>query len=450
MKKLTLLLVLVMIGSAAFTQLDPFMPPNPITFAQGGAFTANAEGMNAFFYNPAGFRHDNGELTLTSVGVYSLIDRSLLELVMGVTGVASGVNRQSDLPIPEELGALVGDLEKIASWLDKVNDDGELETAINAAKTVLVDINPGLAEALDDPASLTEEEITLIILEADIFGDEDNDGTTNLTEIIEAMNGATTEDVLGGSYLDSGDFSTFDSNVEAASASVPGGEMRVGALAGVAYVGNGLGLGLFVGADGTFDGDTILNSKGRFVTSVTLAGGLAFPVGPFTIGAQVRPTILGYTDIYPAELLLSGDPSNLFTEAVYTGFYLGVDAGALFDLGPFTFGLAVKDLLPLPVQWSSYDGFEAYAAGLQGGSFFGPNEVSQEGLYRIPPMKVNVGAQFHPNLGPLNWIVDPRVNVDIHDVLGFLRYINQCRIPWKLTKPHWARVRYPGASAYWC
>jgi hypothetical protein len=433
MKKLALIVVLVLIGSAAFAQLDPFMPPNPITFGQGGAFTANAEGMNAFFYNPAGFRHDEGELTLTSVGVYTMIDRSLLDLVMDLAGIDSGGSRQSEeLPLPPGLDVLVGDLTVVADWLGGL-DQAELDDAIAAAQTSLEDIDPALAYILNDPSGVTEEELALIVLEADIFSDTDNDGTTNLVEILIAMDTA----VGGGGTLEAAlvaegsSLSEMNDNVKEAEDSIPGGEMRLGALAGIAYTGHGLGIGLFVSADGTFNGDNILNTKGRMLTSITLAGGYAFPLGPITIGAQLRPTILGYTDIYPAELLLSGgsDMASIFGEAFYTGFYLGLDAGALFDLGPFTFGLAVKDMLPIPVKWTSYDGYEEYLAGLSAGSFFGPNEVSQDGLYQIPVMKVNVGAQFHPDLGPLSWIIDPRVNLDIHDLFGFLRYINQDENP---------------------
>ncbi len=439
MKKLTLLLVLVMIGSAAFTQLDPFMPPNPITFAQGGAFTANAEGMNAFFYNPAGFRHDNGELTLTSVGVYSLIDRSLLDLVLSTTGVASGVSRQSELGLPpgyEELEALAADLVNVSDWYSGLTVDDQ-QRVIDAAIVEIESIDSELAASLGDTSNLTQEELIVIVLESPIFEDG-ADGETNLTNILQAMDGATVDVAAGDLTTQLGGVgweTTMDSNARAAKETIPGGEMRIGALAGVAYTGNGIGLGLFINADGSFDGDTILNSKGRFMTSVSLAGGLAIPIGPFTVGAQVRPTILGYTDIYPAELLLGGgDPSAIFGSAVYTGFYLGVDAGALYDLGPFTFGVAVKDILPF-VQWSSYASFDEYLAGLQGGQLLSPEKVaSQDGLYKIPFAKINVGAQFHPNLGPLNWIVDPRINVDIHDVLGFFRYINQEQNPLEADK----------------
>ncbi len=48
----------------------PFVPMSPEVMAQGGAFTANAHGYNALFYNPAGFAMPGGSLTVASSTVW--------------------------------------------------------------------------------------------------------------------------------------------------------------------------------------------------------------------------------------------------------------------------------------------------------------------------------------------------------------------------------------------
>ncbi|AHC14535.1 hypothetical protein [Salinispira pacifica] len=463
MKKTVLLITaFLLVSGAAFAQLDPFMPPNPITFAQGGAFTANAEGMNSFFYNPAGFRHEKGELTLTSVGVYAMLDRAILDLAGAMLGGspdgASFSTRQSGSELPSELQGLGLDelfteVEDVAAWLGEVGDaDPDAgDAAVSAALDEIAQMDPSLADdiqdlqtAIENGEEVSTEQLTGAILSSPIFEENEETGNSNLTEIIKAMDKAageesakngtsvpTADDSLGDGWEDS-----VDAAVAEAKESIPSGQMRFGALAGIAYSGNGLGLGLFVNVDGTFNGDTILSTRGRVLSSVTAVGGLSFPVGPFSVGAQLRPTILGYADVNPSQILMQQlgggseseemDIASIVGGAVYSGLYIGLDAGALYDLGPFTFGLTVKDLLPIPVQWSSHESVEQYAAALSGGALLGGEPVDDASdLYKIPPMKVNVGAQFNPDLGPLSWIVDPRVNVDIHDLFGFLRYINE-------------------------
>lgn len=462
MKKTVLLITaFLMVSGAAFAQLDPFMPPNPITFAQGGAFTANAEGMNSFFYNPAGFRHEKGELTLTSVGVYAMLDRAILDLagalLGGDSGEASFSTRQSESELPAELQGLglegvFTEVESVSTWLEDVNtaDPEAGDAAISAALDQIATMDPSLADdiselqtAIENGEEVSPEQLAGAIISSPIF-EEGESGNSNLTEIIKAMDEAATEESdKNGTSVPTADESlgegwedSVDAAVAEAKKSIPSGQMRFGALAGIAYSGNGLGIGLFVNVDGTFNGDTILSTRGRVLSSVAAVGGLSLPIGPFSVGAQLRPTILGYADVNPSQILMQQlgggseseemDIASIVGGAVYSGLYIGLDAGALYDLGPFTFGVAVKDLLPIPVQWSSHEGVEQYWAALISGKFLGGDKVTDASdLYQIPPMKVNVGAQFNPDLGPLSWIVDPRVNVDIHDLFGFLRYINE-------------------------
>ncbi|MBN1698211.1 MAG: hypothetical protein JW881_11910 [Spirochaetales bacterium] len=52
----------------------PFLPVNPAVMAQGGAFTADANGYNSLFYNPAGFAVGDGGLTIASITPWGYSD----------------------------------------------------------------------------------------------------------------------------------------------------------------------------------------------------------------------------------------------------------------------------------------------------------------------------------------------------------------------------------------
>jgi hypothetical protein len=52
----------------------PFLPVCPAIMAQGGAFTADANGYNSLFYNPAGFANGDGGLTLASITPWGYAD----------------------------------------------------------------------------------------------------------------------------------------------------------------------------------------------------------------------------------------------------------------------------------------------------------------------------------------------------------------------------------------
>lgn len=98
MKRFVLILLLLIVGAAAWAQTTydetPFLPWSPETAAQGGSFTANAKGFNALFYNPAAFGRDKGSLTIvtTTPWLYlPLAEDSLTTTLDAVTAISDDV-----------------------------------------------------------------------------------------------------------------------------------------------------------------------------------------------------------------------------------------------------------------------------------------------------------------------------------------------------------------------
>ncbi|MFW6312594.1 MAG: hypothetical protein ACOC2N_01765, partial [Spirochaetota bacterium] len=211
-------------------------------------------------------------------------------------------------------------------------------------------------------------------------------------------------------------------------AGLPSGYLRVGAQAGLGYVGNGLGLGLFANAEATVDGSNILQAYGTAYNAITFVGGLGLTFGNLDVGVAIRPTVFGYTRVNAAPILssyLAGtdvDFTTMFASTVFYGSGLGVDVGVRWGLGPFSLGLAAKDLLGTQIRYRKTD-FDSYsnailAATLPAGSELSAAEQSE--AWSIP-MKINAGFEFHPDLGVLTYLIDPSFSVDLLDVTSAVR-----------------------------
>lgn len=468
MKKILCGLLVICAAGIGFAQTDIFFPSQAITFGQGGAYTADAEGMNSFFYNPAGFAR--GSEFSISANAYASAHRSLWRFLdkqfLGNTGIfgtsskgISSASRQSfgDGDFEGILGEF-GVTDALYEQVDIVfgaimeadfNSSEDYSTGPGAFFSDLLN-NPNVSNALSN-AGLPSSKIDALIED---LGNLESDNIqealgTIISEVAPVLSQAevitSILDTAASMYADEfnngnppkKDDKTYDKDVVAAEAkkmeeNFPSGNMRVGGLLAVAYSGHGLGFGLFANVDGTFNGANILATKGRAFTTLTFAAGFAFPLGPVTLGAQVRPTLLGYANVDPSSMissLMGGEAAefgitSVLNDGIYTGFRIGVDIGALLDLGPFSFGVAVKDIIPFQLQEvTKYDADELVDQ-ISGGEFplgTGSTDFDQSKLYQVPPLKVNVGASFHPDLGAFSKIIDPKINVDIHDLFGFLR-----------------------------
>jgi len=92
MKRISFVLFIfaLMIGSAWADKIaEPaFLPVSPEVMAQGGSFTAVANGYNSLFYNPAGFADEDGDLTLLSTSLWAYMNPAAVKDI--VNNIDSG------------------------------------------------------------------------------------------------------------------------------------------------------------------------------------------------------------------------------------------------------------------------------------------------------------------------------------------------------------------------
>ncbi len=396
----TVVLVFATTVGISAQPLDPLMPENPVVMGRGGSFTATASGYNSFFYNPAGFAR-GGELTLASANVWAFMDQELIDLARdfssGTFGAPSASSRAFD---SDSYASIQDDFAALQEWVEDAGPAAIQEIAQAAAGDSGIVFEEG-----DDIADLLAAA-----------------GSEDIVAFLEAFEA----EAQSGSY----DYppGLISGMLDEIAAGLPSGYLRVGAQAGFGYVGNGLGLGLFANAEATVDGSNILEAHGTAYNTITFVGGLGLTFGNLDVGVAIRPTVFGYTRVNAAPLLgsyLAGtevDFTTMFSSTVFYGSGLGVDVGARWGLGPFSLGLAVKDLLGTQITYRKTD-FSSYsdailAATLPAGSELSATEQSQ--AWSIP-MKVNAGLEFHPDLGVLTYLIDPSVSVDLLDVTSAVR-----------------------------
>ncbi len=469
MKRLLFFFSIALIAAGVgFAQFDdPFMPQNPIVMGQGGSFIANAEGYNAFFNNPAGFAR-GGELTLTSINAWAFVDRRLLEFALDmIQGNGPGFPTASF--VSRDMSSRQTEDELSASFLSEaLGQEGYDQIAqtfgeeaigqLDDTVTGIVDWVEANPDDIDDVITQTvenlsdNEELSTLIAEVQKSIDEGEEldiaaitpilgsGLDTLGDVVDAFaDAAETVTDTRPTTANGGEISG-KSLTDTFRAALPGGTIRAGAMVGLAsWVGSGVGFGFFANAATNITGETILNSRGRAFVNLTGVFGLSFNIiEGLSIGASIRPSLLGYTKINPSAIIGdvlgasdggdAGDPiAMLFNRGIFYGGTVGLDVGALWDIGPFTLGAAVKDLVRIGPDYSqlSLEDFD---------NINGPQDVltvlengvplpDQNNLWRIFP-NISVGAQFHPDLGVLSFLIDPRVSVDIRDLLKFIDIVS--------------------------
>lgn len=412
-RSLSILLLLLCAVGVYAQPFDPFQPANPIVMGRGGSFTATASGYNSFFYNPAGFARD-GELTLASVNVWAFMDQGLVTMAQDFVGTglgalaaapaASAPAAASRAIDPAAFAGLEDYFTDLADWVASAEGEGADLEAIIVSATGDADIT------ITSEADLAE-----IIAAA---------GTEDIIAFLDAVEQAAAD---AGYPLP---FTIDDLQAEIASV-LPSGYLRVGGMAGLGYVGNGIGLGLFLNTEGVVDGTNVLQATGMAFNTITFVGGLGLSFGNLHLGIAIRPTIFGYSEISAAPILVdylmggsldSLDLGAIFASSVYFGSGLGVDVGALYELGPLSFGIGVKDFLGTQIAYQTTTFDEYYQAVIAASLPLGAEltDEEQEAAWSIP-MKINVGAEFHPDLGVASFLIDPSVSVDLLDLSLALR-----------------------------
>lgn len=221
---------------------------------------------------------------------------------------------------------------------------------------------------------------------------------------------------------------------------ITAGGFGIGFSAGLGWAGKGLGLGVISMVDSHIYGNTLLGAAGQATATVGLVGGFAIPLEFFddlklTVGGDVRPMYRAYVPMNNSlviDLLGSlsdeaADPMQLLMgESAYAGVGLGIDLGAMLDVGPFTVGLSVRDLFGTRFSFSESTLQEISDEIAASQSLPTGDPVTD--TYLIP-MEINLGAAFHPDLGGFSFILDPKVHIDLKDPIGVIR---DGMSPWSL------------------
>ncbi len=191
---------------------------------------------------------------------------------------------------------------------------------------------------------------------------------------------------------------------------------------GLGFAGKGLGLGVAATMDAYMTSDITVDAN----ATLSFVAGLAFPIhiGESTLylGADVRPMIratikdMGISDFMT---LFAGDEGTVTTDAqVLHGLAVAVDAGAIWDLGAFQLGLAVRDIgAQFTYRSTGVNDFMSYLSdntSLPGVGEVDTVEVTDADY--VIPISMSVGAAFHPDLGGLKHFIDPMVHVEYKEV----------------------------------
>lgn len=475
-KKLTAICILLFSCFTVSAQTDPFFPMNPSTIGKGGSYTADAQGYNSFFYNPAGFA-GNSELTLLSVNGWSIMDKNL------TTGFWNAVIKNDfsyfNSLIPKgAVQSRVGLMDDFASlqtnfqaYIDYFTNAQTVDSS--AFSNVLDDVlanSPDIQVLLGSINSLelqdaivsgSYDSIDFSAVAATVLQNPEILANV-LTDMVEAIQNPA----LG---FDAGELATItgttpaptaadaaaltkaiNSSIASIGSQLPKGSIDFGLNIGTAWVGNGIGVGLFIEgsgyvrtplvvdtADGVRDG-TILDAKSRVFTTITLAGGIGFELfDGLSIGVGIRPTVISYGELNLLNgLNLIQNPQTdimstlnvLMDSGVNKIFYLGLDAGALLELGDFTFGATIKDIIP-SAKYFNYNTVNGFIEDLTATKdpFTTANAVEiefKDGMYYIPAWSINVGAKWQPDMGMFSALFQPTVGADIFDLFSFVRYFN--------------------------
>lgn len=228
----------------------------------------------------------------------------------------------------------------------------------------------------------------------------------------------------------SGGTSSSSSTLNFLNNQVTTGGFGIGASAGIGYVGNGLGLGMMIIEDSYLYGPDLLGAQGDLTATVGFIGGLSVPIDvlgfKLHVGGDIRPMIRVHSPI--SNIVANGvltalaDGNDLLSplnsaDALY-GVGIGLDLGAIAELGWFTFGLSVRDLGGTQFKYnkSTFGTFSStFGSSL---SFSGGSSVT--GDKYVIPMNVGLGAAFHPDLGAVRHWVDPSITIDLQDLAGVM------------------------------
>ena len=213
--------------------------------------------------------------------------------------------------------------------------------------------------------------------------------------------------------------------------------------AGISFVGNGLGLGVFSVGEALIEGGSIFEAKADAVVTIGAVGGYSIPFKlgglELKVGGDVRPMVRLKAPLGPKEIgallpaLMGGgegssDPFQQILNSVnsYYGMGLAIDLGAILEIGAFSVGLSVRDLANTQFFYHENTIMD-HIENLD--DFMGDDEATTTDVKYIIPMEISLGGGFHPDLGGLSALIDPKVHFDLKDPIGVIR---DGKTPWTL------------------
>ncbi len=216
------------------------------------------------------------------------------------------------------------------------------------------------------------------------------------------------------------------------------GGFGAGGLMGVGWSGSGIGLGAFMLIDSFISGPTIIGAEGDLTATLGFIGGLSIPITldwmTLHVGGDVRPMVRIHNQITGTQaidmIMKMGTGEDIFSaldsaNALY-GIGVGFDIGAILDMGGLSAGLSIRDLLGTTFFYSQAP-FGTVMESL-GQTQTLPDGTAPSESYSIP-MNVSAGAAYNPDLGGLEFFVDPTVHIGLTDLVGVIQY---GRSPWAL------------------
>jgi hypothetical protein len=209
------------------------------------------------------------------------------------------------------------------------------------------------------------------------------------------------------------------------------GGLGAGAAWGIGYVGGGLGLGASLILDSTLSGPSLLGVTGNLTATIGFIVGLSVPFDlagfKVHVGGDVRPMVRVHAPLPNSvavdmlnALAHGGDVlAALGTAQTFYGVGIGLDAGAIAELGWFNVGISIRDLAGTQFRYN-YSSFSAVQSALTSSLQFPTTGTLETADQYAIPMDIGVGLDFHPDLGTVANIVDPTVNLEMRNVVGAL------------------------------
>lgn len=230
------------------------------------------------------------------------------------------------------------------------------------------------------------------------------------------------ESIGGG---DMGDLLTDDTTLSLLRGIYAG--MDLGGPISFAYVGDGLGFGIFNTTDVLVQGTGPMTIQAKIIEQVLLCGGYSFRI-PFKdtdhtldIGMLLKGAIRGESVITKSLLELTTLFSDLGVDPADTILgepfdfisAIGFDLGLLYSYDDvLAIGLTCDDLFT-PTLTSSYDSMQDFI-----------DSASVDGEPETLPLKLNGGVRWSPGLGKVDrYISELNILLDYYDILDFV-------IPW--------------------